>query len=233
MIRLDPRRRRLLMLAGVLPALLVAAFAVHVALMRHHDSAGRAAYDDADYAAATDHFLANQSRNWLQPWIAHFDEGTSLHTDGAWPDAIAAYETALESVPRRDECTVRINLALVHEAVGDLALEKGATGDALDAWQAGITALAGGDCPTDSGRGEKQTEDAAEVDERLRKKMEEAKPEPQQPPPNNPGEDPEGDQSGPDPREERLERNNKQGLEQRRDDEELYRDRDYSRPNSW
>lgn len=236
MKRPHPRRRlrRFLLLAGVLPALLVLAWSLKVGLTLHNNAGGREAFDRGDYNTAVAEFTDNQRLNWFESWIASFNEGATLHADGAWPDAITAYETALEDVPRRDECTVRINLALVHEAVGDALQEKRDTDGAIVEWQAGIDVLAIGKCPTDAGRGKDQTEDAATLDERLRDKVQQNQPEQQQPPPSDPGDDSgEADEGQQDPRQERLERNNEQGLEQRREDQELYDNDDYSRPNSW
>lgn len=228
------RRRRILLLAGILPALLVLAWSLKVGVTLHNNSAGRDAFDRDDYDGAIAEFTDNQRLNWFEPWITSFNEGAALHADGAWPDAITAYELALEDVPRRDECTVRINLALVHEAVGDALHEDGETDEALIAWKTGIDVLAAGECPSDAGRGEEQTDDAATLDERLRNKVEQNQPQDPTPQtPQNPDDGEGGEGDGPkDPRQERLERNNQNGLEQRREDQELYDD-DYSRPNSW
>lgn len=228
------RRRLTLMVAGVLPALLVLAFAVKVALMLQGNAAGRDAFDRGDYDGAASEFFGTRSLNWIEPWVAPFDEGASHHAEGLYDDAIAAYEVALEDVPSEEECTVRINLALAHEAVGD---ERQAAQDnegATESWQAGVEVLAAGDCPTDAGRGQEQSDDAADVDERLRQKVEqgEQQQEPQDPPPTQPqgpGDEPEGE----DPREERLERNNERGLGQRGEEQDLYEDNDYTRPESW
>lgn len=232
----NPRRRlrRVLLIAGILPALLVLAWCLKVGLTLHNNTDGRDAFDDQDFDRAVAQFTDNQRLNWFESWIAAFNEGAALHVDGAWPDAITAYEKALEDVPHRDECTVRINLALVHEAVGDSLQADKNTDEAIIAWQAGIDALAEGSCPSDSGRGKNQTEDAATVDDRLRNKIQQSQP--QNSPPQDP-QQPNGEEDGEDdgkkdPRQEQLERNNQEGLDQRRQDQELY-DGDYNRPNSW
>lgn len=228
------RRRLTLMVAGALPALLVLAFALKVALMLQGNAAGRDAFERGDYDGAASEFFDTRSLNLLEPWVAPFDEGTSHHAEGLYDDAIAAYEEALERVPDREECTVRINLALVHEAVGDERQAAQDTDGATESWQAGIDVLAAGECPTDSGRGQEQSDDAADVDERLREKAqqnqegEEPPPPPQQP--QDPGEQPD---SGQDPRQERLERNNERGQDQRGEEQDLYEDQDYTRPESW
>lgn len=233
------RLRLALVVAGALPALLVLGYLVKVGLMLRHDAAGRDAFERGDHDGAAAEFFDNRDLNWFEPWIAPFDEGASHHAEGAYDEAIAAYGTALEDVPEREECTVRINLALAHEAVGDGQQADRDLDGAIESWQQGIDVLAAGDCPTDSGRGQEQTDDAAEVDERLRDKLQQAQDqqrqqEPDQQPqeqPEQPGEDP--DEGGEDPREERLERNNEQGRDQRREEQDLYDDEDYTRPETW
>lgn len=232
------RLRRMLLLAGLLPALLVAAYALKVVLMLQANASGRDAFERGDADAAAADFAGTRRWNWLEPWVAPFDEGTADHARGRYDDAIASYRAALEDVPHRDECTVRINLALAHEAVGDAALEAGAAEDALAAFQAGIDALAAGDCPQASGRGEEQTADARAVDERLRQKLQQSQPPPEQPQPQPPPEqEPEpqdpGESGESDPRRDRLQEQNDRGLEQRHEDQGLYEDEDYTKPDTW
>ncbi|MCR1784456.1 hypothetical protein KVF89_18075 [Nocardioides carbamazepini] len=230
-----PRRRlrRVLLLAGLLPALLLAAYALKVTLMLQANASGRDAFDRGDYDAAAADFAGTRRLNWFESWVAAFDAGTADHAQERYDDAIASYEAALDDVPRREECTVRINLALAHEAVGDAALASGAADDARASFQAGIDALAAGTCPTDSGRGADQSADAAAVDKRLREKLAQNQPPPeqpeeqpeQQPSPEDPGES--------DPRRDRLDEQNDRGLEQRHEDQDLYQDDDYTRPDAW
>lgn len=228
------RVRIVLLLAGVLPALLVLAYAAKVAVMVDHVRDGRLAFDRGDYAAAHGEFADNRTLNWFESWVAEFDEGTAHHAEGEYDDAIADYEAALDDVPRREECTVRINLALAHESVGDARIERNDREGAAEAWQAGIDALAEGGCPQDSARDAEQTEDAEAVDRRLREKLQEsAQQEPRQGPDGEQQQRPEDGDEPRDPREEQLERNNQQGLDQRRQDQELFEDQDYTRPHAW
>lgn len=233
------RLRLTLLVAGALPALLVLGYLVKVGLMLQHNAAGRDAFERGDHDGAAAEFFETRDLNWFESWIAPFDEGASHHAEGVYDDAIAAYGKALESVPDREECTVRINLALAHEAVGDRKQADQDLDGAIASWQEGIDVLAAGECPTDSGRGQEQTDDAAAVDERLRGKQQQARdqqqqqdpqPQPQQPQPE-PGEQPDAD--GEDPRQERLERNNQQGRDQRSEEQDLYDDEDYTRPETW
>lgn len=231
-----PRRRlrRVLLLAGLLPTLLLAAYALKVTLMLQANASGRDAFDRGDYDAAAADFAGTRRLNWFESWVAAFDAGTADHARERYDDAIASYEAALEDVPRREECTVRINLALAHEAVGDAAVASGATDDALASFQAGIDVLAAGTCPTDSGRGAGQSADAAAVDKRLREKLAQSQPPPEEQPEEQPEEPPQSEDPGEsDPRRDRLDEQNDRGLEQRHEDQGLYQDDDYTRPDTW
>lgn len=229
------RRRAVWMVVGALPALIALAVVLRIGLMLHDNAAGRDAFDRGNDTAAIDSFADTRSFNLFQPWIAPFDEGTAHHADGDYAEALRSYGAALEVVPRREECTVRINAALAHEALGDAAAEGGDTAGARTEYQRGIDVLAAGKCPTEAGRGQQQRDDAGSTDQRLRQKLQQQdrQQQPQdgtqqQPPPQQQQPSP-----GQDPREGQLERNNQRGLDQRRQDQDLFGDRDFSRPNSW
>ena len=229
------RLRMILVLAGVVPTLVALLFAVKVVAMLSHDRDGRGQFDDADYVSAADEFSANDSVNWFESWITAFDEGAARHADVDLEGALDRYLVALEDVPPEEECTVRINMALAHETLGDAALENGDADEATAWWQAGIDALAEGGCPTDSGRGKDQTEDAATVDRRLRDKLQQQQQQQQQDEQQQQQQDDEErtpeerrEQREQERREERLEERNDDAVEEERDYEERNRDRDYS-----
>ena len=224
------RLRRALLLAGVLPALLVAGYVLKVALMLHDNAAGRDAFVRGDTDGAARAFADTRTLNWFEPWIAPFDEGASWHAEGDYETAVRDYQAALAHVPRREECTVRINLSLAYEAIGDEALQAGAPARAAEAWQAGLDALAAGRCPTDAGRGARQRADAGDVEERLRSKIQQSEQQPQPEPQQKPDEQPKDE---PDPKQEQLEKNNRRGLGERRQGQELYQDDDATRPDAW
>lgn len=235
-----PHQRRALFLAGILPAVLALAFGLKVTLMLQANAEGRDAFDRGDYDGAQAAFADTRALNWLESWVAPFDEGTAHHAEGRYDAAIPDYEAALEHVPEREECTVRINLALAHEAIGDRLAEEMDSEAAIDSWQTGVDVLAEGGCPDESGRGEEQTRDAETLDERLRQKIERQEQQQPEEQPQPPEERPQGEEEGQeDPRQERLERNNERGLEQRQEDHELfedlegYEDGDSSRPDQW
>ncbi len=128
---------------------------------------------------------------------------------------------------------MRINIALADETLGDTALENGDADEATAWWQAGIDALAEGGCPTDSGRGQDQTEDAAAVDQRLRDKLQQQQQQQQQ----DEQQQQQDDEQTPEERreqrqqerkEKRLEERNDDAIEEEQDYEESNRERDYS-----
>lgn len=176
----NPRahRRRVLYLAGLLPLLLTLAFSLKVVVMRHHDGAGLDAWRAHNGAVGFEQYAANRSVNLLQPWLAPFDAGDAAFLLGAPGRAQDLFTTALDSVPHRHECTVRINLSLADEAIGDAAAKKGSLDDAKAAWRAGIAALDGGDCPHHAGLGQRQSKDAATVRQRLEDKLKQPPPKP-------------------------------------------------------
>ena len=179
----NPRaaRRNQLFLWGLLPALVLLLLAGRVGLLLRADAAGRAAYASGEYGAAQGRFEANRSLNVLEPWKAPFNAGTAHYRDEELAAAVDAFEAALDAGPGRDECTVRIDLALTHEGIGDAAAEADDEPAARDAWTAGREVLAAGDCPTDAGRGPEQSTVAATVDARLADKLGDPPPEQQQP----------------------------------------------------
>lgn len=229
------RLRRVLVLAGVLPALVALVFAAKVVTMLSHDRDGHAAFDDGSFSTSADEFAANGSLNWFEPWITAFDEGAARHAAGDLEDALERYATALEDVPAEEECTVRINEALAHESLGDTAAANDDADEAAGHWQAGIDTLAEGGCPTDAGRGEDQTAEAAAVDQRLRDKLQQQQQQQQQQrqeqeqqedQPQTPEERQE--QREQERKERKLEERNDDAIEEQQDYEESNQDRDFS-----
>jgi len=220
-----------LLLAGILPALVALVFAVKVVTMLSHDRDGRSAFDDASFSTSADEFAANGSLNWFEPWITAFDEGAARHADGDLEDALERYALALEDVPGEEECTVRINEALAHESLGDTAAQDGDADEATGHWQAGIDTLAEGGCPTDAGRGESQTAEAAAVDQRLRDRLQQQQQQQQeQEEQENQPQTPEErrEQREQERKERELEERNDEAIEEEQDYEESRQERDYS-----
>ena len=165
------RMRRRLLLIGILPSALALIFAILVFVMLDHQRTGQDRFAAGDFDKASSAFADAGSLNPFQDWVTAFDRGAAKQAAGDLDQAIDLYESALPDVPKSEECTVRINLSLAHESVGDAAAEKDDLDDARAAWTAGIKVLRDGNCPTDSGRGKKQSEQAAAVEKRLQEKL--------------------------------------------------------------
>lgn len=206
------RLRKRLFLAGALPAVLVLAYLLKVTLMLSHNGDGRERFAQESYGAAADELEANRSLDLFEPWVTAFDEGTARHAAGELDTAIALYTEALDGVPAAQECAVRINLALAHEAAGgELMTQKRPDRDAAEAaWQAGVDALAAGGCPDDAPGGAAQTADAKAVDDRLRKLLDQDKEKDDKKQPED-----EDEPEPPTPEEKELERRNAAGQTER------------------
>lgn len=205
--------RKRLFVAGALPAVLVLAYLLKVTLMLSHNGDGRERFAQESYGAAADELGANQSLDLFEPWITAFDEGAARHAAGQLESAIALYTDALEDVPAEHECTVRINLALAHEAAGGALMtqKRPDREEAEKSWQAGVDALAAADCPDDAPGGAEQTADAKTVDDRLQKLLDqepEKEEEEKQP-------EKEDEPEPPTPEENKLERRNAAGQTER------------------
>jgi tetratricopeptide (TPR) repeat protein len=138
-------RRRLLVL-GLLPLLLALALCVKVGVMKVLDDRGRSAFADGELERAGEAFAANASLNVFEPWVSPFGEGTAEYALADYPRAQRLLEEALLVVPEDEECLVRINLALTHEALGDVALTDGRRDLAEASWREGIAVLDEGSC---------------------------------------------------------------------------------------
>jgi hypothetical protein len=220
-------RRRILYLAGLLPLLLALLFSAKVALMLSHDGHGRSSFDDTRYDDAAAQFSDNRSLNVFESWVAAFDEGAARFANGDDEGAVSAYQAALEDVPAEDECTVRINLALADEAIGDAKIKVPDRDAAIAAWQAGVKALEDGDCPTHSGRGADQTADAKAVDERLKQKIDQQQSQrPDQQPQHQDQQHQQDQQNDDRDREQRLQQRNQKGLRDQKENDELQHELD-------
>jgi hypothetical protein len=171
------RTRRRLLLAGLPLALAALALQWKLAVMLDHDRDGRSDYAAGSYADAQAAFARNGTLNVVETWISPYDEGTARYRLEDFAGAARALEEALSSVPPDEECRVRINLALTHEAVGDAAAPSER---APEAWQEGLDVLQQGGCEvlaenaaTGAGASShEQADDARSVAERLRDKLE-------------------------------------------------------------
>jgi len=222
------RVRTALVVGGLLPLLLALGLTVLVGRTTVLQHAADSAYADGRNPDAERDYRSAGRLLPFEDWIAAFDAGVARHTDGDYPGAVRDYLAALAAgVPLRDQCTVRINLGLADEAIGDKATSAHQLDAAAKAYQAGIAALEAADCPTHAGRGAQQTKDGKAVDDRLHAKLQHnaqqqdqqkksGKKKPQQPDQGSQQDQQDQQQK----RADKLEQQNQQGLKERQRQQE-------------
>jgi tetratricopeptide (TPR) repeat protein len=151
---MNPRihRRNQLFALGVVPAVLVLLLLLDVILQLDANHAGRSAYDDQKYADAEQAFLDAGGVDLPEGWVAPFNAGAAAYQDGRYADAVGHFETALDDVPEDRECTVRVDLALTHEALGDRLRLQGKPRQSLEEFHVGRSVLDGGGCADGEGK---------------------------------------------------------------------------------
>ncbi|MFT4259694.1 hypothetical protein [Microbacterium sp.] len=123
------RRRRSIrrwIAIGTLPLTLFALFFVGKIVSMYalaHQSIS--AYVVDDYAGSETAARGLEFANWFEAFKAPFDIGTALAGAEELPAARAKLEESLALATGLEQCTVRINLALVIERQGDAAREDG------------------------------------------------------------------------------------------------------------
>jgi len=150
---MNPRtaRRNQLFGLGIVPALVVLLLALDVGLQIRTNLDGRAEYDDKDYANAEQTFLDATGLDLPESWVRSFNAGAAAYQDARYDDAAAHFESALGDAPDDRECTVRVNLALTHEAVGDQHRRRGNRKQSLAQFGAARRALEAGGCADGEG----------------------------------------------------------------------------------
>lgn len=230
--------RNRLLVAGLLPLVLALLFALKVVLMLGNASSGRAALEVGAPERALGAYAANGTLNVLEPWVAPYDEGVARYGVEDYAGAVELFTRALDDVPPAQECTVRINLALSREALGDAAVDDGRADDAAAQFAEGTRVLVDGGCPLDPELGQdepdeqeqdeqptrqerRQLAQAQQVDGRLREKLQEQRDEASDDDTQDPQQQDEPDRDEPDPQEEELDDRNDAGQEERRTVEEF------------
>ncbi|KRD53857.1 hypothetical protein [Microbacterium sp. Root280D1] len=120
------RRIRRWIAIGTLPLTLAALLFVGKILSMYafaHQSI--TAYVADDYAGSEASARGQEFLNWFEPFKAPFNVGTALAGAEKLPDARAKLEESLDLATGLEVCTVRINLALVLERMGDAARAEG------------------------------------------------------------------------------------------------------------
>lgn len=212
------RLRRRLLVLGLLPLLVALALCVKVGVMLGLDDRGRSAFADGEFERAGEAFAANGWLNVFEPWVSPFDEGTADYRLADFATARDLLEEALLVVPDEQECLVRINLSLTHEALGDAGLADGRRDLAEAFWREGLAVLDAGGCRDRDADTDTDADSAARTEAvaartvatRLAEKLAERA---------SAADDPQPEDADP-PTLEELEQRNEEAQEQRRKNEE-------------
>lgn len=213
------RRRRRMILATILPAIVLVVLAnrfltLPVFIGQAQDAHG--GDDGPGMVKAADRL---HPLNIVERWRAPFVEGTGKSIDGDLEGGRADLETALERTKNpQDDCTVRTNLVITisqqadaAKEAGDEDKEKSLAEEALKLIEEGPEGcLDGSDDGNGGEAGRKQQEQKDKLEEQTGKSQPE---EPQEP--EDKGDDGEGeDEEKKDPKQKELEERNQQGQRQ-------------------
>ncbi|UFU06276.1 hypothetical protein [Ruania halotolerans] len=162
-------KRRRLMLLWSAPVVAIAALAaVKLLSAVLINLAGTSAYDNANHVTAADRFASLEYVNWVEPWKAHFNQGTAVYATGDFFNATQDLDVALGLVPTApeeeprgaDECMVRTNYSLALEGLGDEASIAGDFAMAANRYDEAQAMLA--DCGESGGNGGEEAQEAEE-----------------------------------------------------------------------
>lgn len=120
------RRVRFWIGLGTLPLTLAALLFVGKLLSMYafaHQSIS--SYVADDYAGAESAARGQEFLNWFEPYKAPFNVGTALAGAEKLPESRAKFEESLSLATGLEVCSVRINLAIVIERMGDAARSDG------------------------------------------------------------------------------------------------------------
>lgn len=172
------RRKRKRLLLWSIPLMLIA-FLAAVKLLSAVaiNMAGSSAYENANYNTAADRFESLEVFNVIEPWKAHFNQGTAIYAGGQFFQATQELDVALDLVPKspqgeppgEDECSVRTNNSLAIEGLGDEASAAGDPAMAAARYAEAQEMLA--NCGESGGNG---GEEAQEAEERQQESQEQA-----------------------------------------------------------
>ncbi|WP_295101505.1 tetratricopeptide repeat protein [uncultured Microbacterium sp.] len=197
------RRIRRWIAIGTLPLTLAALLFVGKILSMYafaHQSI--TAYVADDYAGSEASARGQEFVNWFEPFKAPFNVGTALAGAEKLPEARAKLEESLDLATGLEVCTVRINLALVLERMGDAARAEGDGAGAAEFYGEALTVTTEMPEECNSDEAQEQSSDPdrdmqqsrEDLEDRLKQKQQN-----EQPPPE------EEQEQEPQPSEEKLE----------------------------
>ncbi|HPZ51073.1 MAG TPA: hypothetical protein PLA44_14570, partial [Propionibacteriaceae bacterium] len=129
-------------------AILLLGFAVKVFVMTSDAEAGRSAYGTGKYEEAKRRFDATQVVNIFEPWVAPYNQGTTLYQMLRYGEARTSLEASLALVTPRYDCMVRLNLVATIEAQGDELVARQNAAEAKKRYDEALDVLGKGDCGT-------------------------------------------------------------------------------------
>ena len=218
---LEPRlrRRRRMILATILPAIILVVLAIRFLTLPVFIGQAQDAHGGDDGPGMVKAADRLHPLNIVERWRAPFVEGTGKSIDGDLEGGRADLETALDRTKNpQDDCTVRTNLVITisqqadaAKEAGDEDEEKSLAEEALKLIEEGPEGcLDGSDDGNGGEAGRKQQEQKDKLEEQTGKSQPE---EPQEP--EDQGDDGEGeDEEKKDPKQKELEERNQQGQRQ-------------------
>lgn len=213
------RRRRRMILATILPAIVLVVLAIRFLTLPVFIGQAQDAHGGDDGPGMVKAADRLHPLNIVERWRAPFVEGTGKSIDGDLDGGRADLETALERTKNpQDDCTVRTNLVITisqqadaAKEAGDEDKEKSLAEEALKLIEEGPEGcLDGSDDGNGGEAGRKQQEQKDKLEEQTGKSQPE---EPEEP--EDEGDDGEGaDEEKKDPKQKELEERNQQGQRQ-------------------
>ena len=213
------RRRRRMILATILPAIVLVVLAIRFLTLPVFIGQAQDAHGGDDGPGMVKAADRLHPLNIVERWRAPFVEGTGKSIDGDLEGGRADLETALDRTKNpQDDCTVRTNLVITisqqadaAKEAGDEDEEKSLAEEALKLIEEGPEGcLDGSDDGNGGEAGRKQQEQKDKLEEQTGKSQPE---EPQEP--EDQGDDGEGeDEEKKDPKQKELEERNQQGQRQ-------------------
>lgn len=164
------QRRNALLLAGLAPSVCALVVALTLILMVVRNDSGRAALAAGDHDDAAARFSANRWFGTVERWVAPYNEGVASARAADLVAALNDFRAALDLAPSDRECLVLHNIAVVHEQLGDAAVDTDGSG-AIDSYRQARSALASAACLGRDDAGADVTADSVVLDERVRDKI--------------------------------------------------------------
>ncbi|MUL66478.1 hypothetical protein BOO86_18535 [Mycobacterium sp. CBMA 234] len=171
--------RRKLVVLSLLPALLVLGIAVKLVLMVAYGESARSDFLKYDSYGMDRDVRMLKAFNVIDSYKAYFTAGDRYLLEGKLADAEVEFKKSLELVDQDESCPVRINLAVVLEALGDVKNAGKHRDQAKPLWQEALTVVQqapAGCFNTTTEPNEEQRKHRNETEKRLQDKLKDPEP---------------------------------------------------------